>query len=97
MRYNCPHQYSRDLDKGGLDVPSKLIFSGPVKENFKRKVQSLLQNAPKLEHFSTLAVAPPIEQTQRNDTQATHQAVMNPTKRKFTQAKELMLQMQMKL
>ena len=66
-----PRQYSRDIDKGGLDVPSKLIFSGPVKEDFKQKVQSLLQKAPKLERFSTLAVALPIEQTQQNDTQAT--------------------------
>ena len=67
-----PRQYSRDLEKGGLDIPSKFIFSGPVKEDFKRKVQSLLQKAPKLERFSTpLAVVPPIEQTQQNDTQAT--------------------------
>ena len=68
-----PHQYSRDLEKGGLDVPCKLIFSGLVKEDFKQKVQSLLQKAPKLErsHGATLAVTSPIEQTQQNDTQAT--------------------------
>ena len=35
-----PRQYSRDLDQGGLDVPCKLVFSGPVKEDFERKVQS---------------------------------------------------------
>ena len=33
-------------------------------------MQSLLQKAPKLEHFSTLAVASPTERTQQNDTQA---------------------------
>ena len=31
----APRQYSRDLEKGGLDVPCKLIFSGMVKEDFK--------------------------------------------------------------
>ena len=72
-----PRQYSRDLEKGGLDVP---IFSGPVKEDFKRKVQSLLQKAPKLEHFSTsLAVVPPIEQTQQNDSQATSSSSCSST------------------
>jgi len=28
-------KYSTDLEQGGLDVPCKLIFSGPVKEDFK--------------------------------------------------------------
>ena len=67
-----PRQYSRDLGKGGLDVPCKLIFGGPVKKDFKRKVQSLLQKVPKIERFATqaLAVTSPIEQTQQNDTQA---------------------------
>ena len=83
-----PRQYSRDLEKGRLDVPCKLIFSGPVKEDFKRKVQILLQKAPKLERFATLAVTSPIEQTQQNDTQATSssssstsQAVVPPIQR----------------
>ena len=83
-----PRQYSRDLEKGGLDVPCKLIFSGPVKEDFKRKVQSLLQKVPKLERFATLAVTSPIEQTQQNDTQATSsssgstsQAIVPPIQR----------------
>ena len=52
-----PCQYSTDLEKGGLDVPCKLIFSGPVKDDFKQKVQSLLQRVPKLEQFATLATS----------------------------------------
>ena len=42
-----PPQYSRDLEQGGQDVPCKLVFSGPVKDDFKQKVQRLLlQKAP---------------------------------------------------
>ena len=69
-----PHQYSRDLDQGGLDVPCKLIFSGPVKEDFKRKVQSLLQKAPKLKRFASLAITittPSEQKSEQNDTQST--------------------------
>ena len=63
-----PRQYSTDLEQGGLDVPCKLIFSSSVKEDFKRKVQSLLQRAPKL---ATLAATSPSGQIQQNDTKAT--------------------------
>jgi len=66
-----PRQYSTDLEQGGLDVPCKLIFSGSVKEDFKRKVQNLLQRAPKLERFATFAVTLPSGQTQQNYTKAT--------------------------
>ena len=54
------HQYSRDLEKGGVNVPCKLIFSGPVKKDF---MQSLLQKAPKIKRFVTQAhaVISPIE------------------------------------
>ena len=67
-----PRQNSRDLEKGGLDVPCKLVFSGPVNKDFKQKVRSLLQKAPKLERFATLAVTSPNdhEQPQQIDTQA---------------------------
>ena len=65
-----PHQYSRDLEKGRLDVPCKLVFSGPVNKDFKQKVQSLLQKVPKLERFATLAVISLIEQPKQIDTQA---------------------------
>ena len=44
-----PPQYSRDLEQGGQDVPCKLIFSaaaGSMKDEFKQKVQRLLQKAP---------------------------------------------------
>ena len=66
-----PCQYSRDLEQGGLNVPCKLVFSGSVKEDFKRKVQSLLQKVPKLECFATFTITSPSGQTQLNDTQAT--------------------------
>ena len=65
-----PSQYSRDLEKGGLHVPCKLVFSGPVNKDFKQKVQSLLQKAPKFKRFATLAVTSLIEQPQQIDTQA---------------------------
>ena len=44
-------QYSRDLVQGRQKVPCKLVISGPVKDNFKQKVQYLLEKAPKLECF----------------------------------------------
>ena len=50
-----PPQYSRDLDQGWQDVPCKLVFSGPVKDNFKQKVQILLQKAPKIKRIVSLA------------------------------------------
>ena len=39
-------QHSSDLAQGGLEVPCKLVFNGPVKDI--GKLQSLLQRAPKL-------------------------------------------------
>ena len=44
-------QHSRDLVQGRQDVPCKLVISEPLKDNFKQKVQYLLENAPKLECF----------------------------------------------
>ena len=69
---NWPSSVLKGFGKGGLNAPCKLIFSGPVKKDFKRKVQSLLQKVPKIKHFATqaLAVTSPIEQIQQNDTQA---------------------------
>jgi len=74
-----PRQYSTDLEQGGLDVPRIYIFSGSVKEDFKRKVQSLLQRAPKLERFATLAVTSPSGQIQQNDTKATSSSSSSST------------------
>ena len=44
-------QYSRDMVHGGQDVPCKLVFSGPVKDDFKQKVQKLLEKVSKFERF----------------------------------------------
>jgi len=74
-----PRQYSTDLEQVGLDVPCKLIFSGPVKEDFKRKAQSLLQRAPKLEWFAILAVTSLSGQIQQNDTKATSSSSSSST------------------
>ena len=41
------HYYSSNLAQGGLEVPCKLVFNGPVKDI--SKLQSLLQRAPKLQ------------------------------------------------
>ena len=60
-------QYSRDLEQGGQDVPCKLVFSGPVKDDFRQKVQRLLLKAPKLQHFASL---PPAAQGKQHNTQA---------------------------
>jgi len=55
---NLP-QYSRDLEQGGQDVPSKLVFNGPVKDNIEQKVQILLHKVLKLKFFTSLGIAPP--------------------------------------
>ena len=44
------HQYSNDLAQGGLEVPCKLVFNGPVKDI--SKLRSLLQRAPKLQEIT---------------------------------------------
>ena len=64
-----PPQYSRDLEQGGQDVPCKLIFSaaaGSMKDEFKQKVQRLLQKAPKLERFAGLGITLPAAQSEPN-------------------------------
>ena len=66
-----PPQYSRDLEQGGQDVPCKLVFSGPVKDDFKQKVQRLLQKAPKLERSACLGITPLAAQSDKNNTQTT--------------------------
>jgi len=50
-----------------------------VKEDFKRKVQSLLQRVPKLERFATFAVTSPSGQTHQNDTKATSSSSSSST------------------
>ena len=49
-------QYSSDLAQGGLEVPCKLIFNGPVKD--VSKLQSLLQRAPKLKGITDDTIHP---------------------------------------